>query len=52
VDDGVLGLVLVVLVGVRPLIQDAGSSVFGPCARHAGSGTLLAHLARALLAPV
>lgn len=47
-----LGLVLMVLAGARPLIQDAGSSVSGPCAQHAASGTLLTHLARALLAPV
>lgn len=47
-----LGLVLMGLAGVTLLIQGAGSFVFGPYARLAGSGTLLIHLVAALLAPV
>lgn len=47
-----LGLVLIGLAGVMLLIQGAGSFVSGPYAQLAGSGTLLTHLAAALLAPV
>jgi hypothetical protein len=44
--------VLMELAEVRLLIQDAGNFVSGPYAQLAGSGTLLAHLAAVLLAPV